>query len=270
MSKFTDSPADVCDDAFKSAYATTYAALHNAKSRFDRTRNGKRAMALSIDSLQPKQVRTCPFWNVLPVHIQTIVKMIYDVSITGRAGLVDTLYHSAVEYGTCSWVAESGINKYHICDLEVSKISAKPVSSEDWNVLLRYVQGIVHSKKLDAIALHRHKRTKVQLHQGSTSSNQQMMERAVMEGNQNILGTFAACYVWFLETKNMNRSYESQNSIAGSTVYNTSSLLCRKKPIVIPPKPTPVTVEAEPEVEEKEVDVTPDDWEEVDNWEDLV
>ena len=228
MSKFTDSPADVCDDAFKSAYATTYAALHNAKSRFDRTRNGKRAMALSIDSLQPKQVRTCPFWNVLPVHIQTVVKMIYDVSITGRAGLVDTLYHSAVEYGTCSWVAESGINKYHICDLEQKGGITAPMDDAGWGTLANLVVKLVEAKKLSVKA-----NKKGDAHGTMMAKH---MREAVERDDPVKMGEFMGCMMWMMETPQMNRSMVPNRSSSQGFeyVWNSSTILCRVLPKVEP------------------------------------
>ena len=94
----------------------------------------------------------------------------------------------------------------------------------------------------------------------------------MQKNDQVVLGALASCFVWMLETKNMNKAYEAQNSAAGSKRYNTSTLLCRRMP---EPEHAPVqsTPEPEPEAAEESTsddDVTPDDWEEtVENWEDL-
>ena len=79
------------------------------------------------------------------------------------------------------------------------------------------------------------------------------------------LANLAACIVWFLETPNMNKSYEIHNSVAGSSQYNTSTLLCRTYTPPAEPEPTVAPKEEETPVEEDEID----DFGDVDNWEDI-
>ena len=91
------------------------------------------------------------------------------------------------------------------------------------------------------------------------------------ENDQQILGSLAACLVWMLETKKMNRTYVTQNSSAGSMVYNTGTLLCRKKPVDEPEPQVSESPSVSSEDEENEAKVVPESWEDEvpDNWEDL-
>lgn len=263
----TNAPlAETCERSFMGSYVSTYESLNSAKAMFD---NGRRKLAL--DALSPEKVRSCVFWNRLTMEVRDVMKALYDASITSSDGLLGLLYHCAVEYQTTTYVTARGINRYHLCDFQAGKLP-QPETQAGWDKLLCFTQSLVHSRKLNAKALHARKGTKTRLHQGSSMSFQNFLTTAVEKNNQVVLGALSACFVWMLETKNMNKAYEAQNSAAGSMRYNTSTLLCRRMP---EPEHAPVQSIPEPEPEAAEEstsddDVTPDDWEEVENWEDLV
>jgi hypothetical protein len=255
--------ADHCERSFMDTYVSTYESLNNAKAMFE---NGRRELALG--NLMPGN--SCVFWTRITSETRDAIKALYDASVSDSDGLLGLLYHMAVEYQTTTYVTARSINRYHICDFHTGKL-AQPETQAEWNKLLCFTQSVIHSRKLNAKALHSRKSTKTKLHQGSSMSFQNSLSKAMADNNQVVLGNLAACFVWMLETKNMNKTYETQNSAAGSKKYNKSTLLCRRMP---EPEHAPVqsTPTPEPEAAEESTsddDVTPDDWEEVENWEDL-
>ena len=261
--------SDHCDASFKQSYESTIRSLNNAKASHDRI---QRKFTLNLDTLKPENTKKCMFWKHINPDVAECMKMLYDISVTGRAGLLDVLYYLCYEYKTCVYIDMVGINKYHICDMR-SCCSGKlqlPDAQAEWDKLLVFTQSLIHSKKLDAKVMFKHKRTKTRVHQGASSYNQSRYEGWMMTNDQNKLGIMAGCFVWMLETKNMNRAYNVQNSCSGTYQYNESTLLCRRKPIVqaeAPVQSDPNEVETkEPSAEEVEVTAFP----EVDNWEDLL
>ena len=254
---------DTYNQMFETGYVTAYDKLNNAKYYL-----GSR---LSLDSLEPKHKDRCIFWNRLPKDIQEQVRILRDYSVCNSSGLVDLLYNCAFEYQTATFVDKSGINKYHICDLTHKNSVSIPSSPEDWAAMFSFIQSVIFSKKLSATRLHRSKRMSTKLYQNASGSNQQALEKAMYENDQQILGSLAACLVWMLETKKMNRTYVTQNSSAGSMVYNTGTLLCRKKPVDEPEPQVSESPSVSSEDEENEAKVVPESWEDEvpDNWEDL-
>ena len=129
---------------------------------------------------------------------------------------------------------------------------------------------MIHSKKLDAEGIYQHKRMKTKVHQSASSYNQDRYEKFLHENNQKKMGVLAGCFVWMLETKNMNRSYEVANSVAGSSQYNRSTLLCRRKPVVKSvPVPVSTTTTSDDEISTSNDDAEEEEEEIPDNWEDL-
>lgn len=255
---------DTYNKMFESGYVNAYDKLNNAKYYL-----GNR---LSIDSLEPKHKGRCIFWKRLPKNIQEQVRILRDYSVCSSSGLVDLLYNCAYEYQTTTFVDKSGINKYHICDLTHKNNISIPSSTEDWAAMFSFIQSVIFSKQLSAIRLYRSKRMSTKLYQISSDSNQQALEKAMYENDQEILGSLAACLVWMLETKQMNRTYVSQNSVVGTVVYNKGTLLCRKKPADEPEPQVNESPSASSEDEENITkDVVPDNWEDdvPDSWEDL-
>lgn len=250
-------------------YVSTYESLNRAKAMVD---NGRRKLAL--DALSPEKVRTCVFWNRLPTEIRDVMKALYDLSVTSSDGLLSLLYHLAMDpYRTATYVTARGINRYHLCDFQTSKVP-QPESQAEWDKLFCFTQSVIHSRKLNAKALHAHKKMKLKLHQGSSMSFQNFLQSAMETNNQVVLGTLASCIVWMLETKDMNRELvaDRSNSQGYTTRYNKGTLLCRcmpkpeHAPVQSAPEPEPVAAEETT----SDDDVTPDDWEEtVENWEDL-
>ena len=256
--------SDHCDASFKQSYEDTIRSLNNAKASHDRT---QRKFTLNLDTLKPENTKKCMFWKRITPDVAESMKVLYDTSVTGRGGLLDVLYHLWYEYKTCVYIDLVGINKYHICDMR-SCCSGKlqlPESQEEWNKLLIFTQSLVHSKKLDAKAMFKHKRSQTRVHQSASSYNQARYEGWMLENNQQKLGILAGCFVWMLETKNMNRAYEVQNSCSGTSQYNDSTLLCRRKPVVKTARPV-----SKPQVDEEEEEVEVPALPEVDNWEDLL
>ena len=261
--------AETCERSFMDTYVSTYESLNRAKAMVD---NGRRKLAL--DALSPDKVRTCVFWNRLTTEVRDVMKALYDVSVTSSDGLLSLLYHLAMDpYRTATYVTARGINRYHVCDFQTSKVP-QPESQAEWDKLFCFTQSVIHSRRLNAKALHAHKRMKLKLHQGSSMSFQNFLQSAMESNDQVVLGTLASCIVWMLETKDMNREMvaDRSNSQGFTTRYNKGTLLCRcmpkpeHAPVQSTPEPEPVAAEETT----SDDDVTPDDWEEtVENWEDL-
>ena len=253
--------ADHCNEEFKKVYETTYRSLNSAKAFHEGPRRSK---MLCFESILPKNVKTCRFLMRLDATTSTNIKYLHDVAATKGQGLVDLLYHLAFEYRTCTWV--DNVRKYNVANIQNRNGFTHPVDAQAWDKLLVFIQSLVHCKQLDGRKIYSHKRAKTVIHQGSSSFYQQSLERAMMSNDMRTLANLAACVVWYLETPNMNKSYEVHNSVAGSSQYNTSTLLCRT---YTPPAETEPTVapkqEEETPVEEDETD----DFGDVDNWEDI-
>jgi len=88
------------------------------------------------------------------------------------------------------------------------------------------------------------------------------------ENDQAVLGNLAACVMWMADTKGMNKSYETQNSNAGSTAYNTRTIL-RRNYVPPPPVKIPEPAAETPKPEEEQQEEQQED-EIVDNWEQLL
>ena len=256
--------ADHCDEEFKKVYETTYRSLNSAKAFHEGPRRSK---MLCFESILPKNVKTCRFLMRLDATTSTNIKYLHDVASTKGQGLVDLLYHLAFEYRTCTWV--DTVRKYNIANIQNRNGFTHPVDAQAWDKLLVFTQSLVHSKQLDGRKICSHKRAKTMIHQGSSSFYQQALERAMMGNDMRTLANLAACLVWFLETPNMNKSYEVYNSAAGSSQYNTSTLLCRTYTPPAEPEPTVAPKEEEEEEAPVEEDETDDFGEVVENWEDL-
>lgn len=257
--------ADICNEDFKDAYKTTFKSLNAARSILKNR--------FTIDSLKPEYASGSPFWRRLRPEVSMHLKVMFDLSVTSSHGHLDTLYSMAVDYNTCVWV--SSLNKYHIADLDDAK---NPIQDEDWKKVLYFTQSLIYSKKMDGRKIYRSKRMHTKVFSTSSSFYQDNVHEFMYSNNQRELGIIAACFMWMVTTKSMNKSYETQNSAAGTMVLNKEPLICRNQPKVkeTPPSSTttktsePATEEDEPAETEK---ITADDIDlsefECENWEDL-
>ena len=251
--------ADTCNENFKDAYKTTFKSLNAARSILKNR--------FTIDSMKPEHASSSPFWRRLKPEVSTHLKTMFDISVTSSHGHLDTLYSMAVDYNTCVWV--SSLNKYHIADLDDAK---NPIQDEDWKKMLYFIQSLIYSKKMDGRKIYRSKRMHTKVFSTSSSFYQDHVHEAMYSNNQHELGIIAACFMWMVTTKSMNKSYETQNSAAGTMVLNKEPLICRNQPKATPPPPTTTTKTPEPETEEVTAEAA-DDIDlsefECENWEDL-
>lgn len=263
--------ADHAAQDFQISAGETIRRLNMAKEAMDRTRN--RRLMLNIANLSPGNTNGTIFWHRLTKDITTPMKMLYDASATNSNGLLDVMYHLCVEYQTCTYISQNSINKYYICEL--NKTIGKthiPDSQEDWNKLLVFTQSLIHSKKMDGRHVNAHKRSRTKIYQGASSIMHDQLMKDMVNNNQQSLGVLAGCFVWMLETKNMNREMvaDHSNSQGYTTRYNNSTLLCRN----LPPQPRAQTVTSSTlEVtssDESEEPIIQEEEDVVDNWEDLL
>lgn len=249
--------ADTCELKFIQSFNKTYAVLRDAKQIYDNPRR-----SLNLGSLHPNQVgkASTVFWKRLDKLTTESLKNVYDVSVSSSSGLGGVLYSIAVDYQTCIQFADGS---FHVCNFTTSRSGLVNIDTqEDWDKLLQFTQSLIHSNAFHGEKLHKCKRTKESIFQGSTASVHNALTKAMYENDQVVLGNLAACVMWMADTKGMNKSYETQNSSAGSSVYNTRTILRRN---YVPPAPVkapePAAEIPEPE-EEEQMEV-------VDNWEDL-
>ena len=220
------SPAERAAEAVESAhqrfivvYNTVITQLNNAKSFQEHYRRGK---SMTIEDLSPAVKNKIVFWNKLPDLTSDIVKTVYDLSITSSHGLIDVLEYMSTTQKACEWVGKQG--KYWICDIE----KQRPIERSDYDRLLMFVKRLVYSNKMHTSVIARHKRSKTKTWAQSHVQGKivKAMESHFDFGHYE-LAHLAAVFVWMCETKNMNLSFEMQNSAAGSMVFNRSTILSR-------------------------------------------
>lgn len=201
-------------------YNTVLTQLNNAKSFQDHYKRGK---AMTIEDLSPAAKNKTVFWNKLPDLTSDMVKTVYDLSITSSHGLIDVLAYMNTVQKACAWVGKQG--KYWICDIE----KQRPIERSDYERLLMFAEKLVRSNKMHATVIARHKRAKTKTWARTHVQGQivKAMESDIDYGHYE-LAHLAAVFVWMCETKYMNLSFETQNSAAGSMVFNRSTILARK------------------------------------------
>ena len=198
-------------------YNTVLTQLNNAKSIQDHYKRGK---TMTIEDLSPAVKNKIVFWNKLPDITSDMVKTVYDLSITSSHGLIDVLEYMNTVQQACAWVGKQG--KYWICDIE----KQRPIESSDYDRLLRFAEKLVRSNKMHTSVIARHKRAKTKTWARSHVQGQivKAMDSHFDFGHYE-LAHLAAVFVWMCETKNMNLSFETQNSAAGSMVFNAQQSL---------------------------------------------
>ena len=258
--------APLADNAtmdFQTAYDLTYENLGAAKTYVERGSKKN----FNLDMLDPANASRTNFWRSLRPDVADVIMAIYDVIVSSaRGGMLDLLYHMACEYHTCVMMPNG---TYHITNFARKNTVMRPVTSGDWDKLLVFTQSVIHSNKFNTTRINRTKRTKTRIF--SMTSVNTKLQKAMVDNNQDTLGKFAACLIWMMETKNMNRSYVPNKgaSIGGSFEFNKSTLLTRSytpksvevvKEKATEPQPEPEPLE-EPAQKEEEI---PENWEDLD------
>ena len=201
-------------------YNTVLTQLNSAKSFQEHYKRGK---SMTIEDLSPSVKNKTVFWNKLSELTSNMVKSVYDLSITSSHGLIDVLQYMNTEQKACTWVDKQG--KFWICDID----KKHPIERTDYDRLLMFVEKLVRSNKMHTRVIARHKRAKTKT--WAITHVQGLLMKAMSgdtEFAQYELAHLAAVFVWMCETKNMNLSFEIQNSVAGTMVFNRSTILARK------------------------------------------
>lgn len=257
--------ADTCDDRFVQAFSKAYRVLRDAKQTYDNPRR-----VLDLGKLHPNQVTksSAVFWKRMDKLTAESLRNVYDVSVASSSGLGGVLYGIAADYQTCIRFDDGA---YHVCNFAASRSGLVTIEAQaDWDKLLQFTQSLIHGNVFHGEKLHKCKRTKVSIFQGSSASVHNFLTKAMYDNDQAVLGNLAACVMWMADTKGMNMSYETQNSAAGGSVYNTRTILRRNyvpPPPVKTPEPAAETPQPEPEPEEDEAQ---DPESVVENWEELL
>ena len=256
--------ADICEDGFVQAFNKAYKVLRDAKQTYDNPRR-----ALNLGNLHPNQVAkaSAVFWKRLDKVTAGNLRNVYDISVASSSGIGGVLYSITFDYQTCIRLPDDGT--YHICNFTTSRSGLVTIATqEDWNKLLQFTQSLIHSNAFHGEKLHKCKRTKESIFQGSSASVHNFLTKSMYENDQAVLGNLAACVMWMADTKGMNKSYETQNSNAGSTAYNTRTIL-RRNYVPPPPVKIPEPAAETPKPEEEQQEEQQED-EIVDNWEQLL
>lgn len=251
---------DCADAVFVKTYEDTYKSLNAAKSFHE---GPQRRKTLSLESISPKHAKSCRFFLRLSAETATNVKSLYDYSATSSSGLLGLLSMLESGYQTCTFVHKVG--RYHLTNVAARSGIMAPIDSASWDKLLVFTQSLVHSKFLDGKRICLHK-GRTAIHQGSSSFHQNALTRALDSNDSKVLANLAACIVWMLDTKYMNKSYETQNSAAGTFSHNTSTLLCRN---YTPPVAEPQPKKAEEKPAEEPANDQLEGFGDVENWEEL-
>lgn len=255
---------DVADATFVKTYEDTYRSLNAAKSFHE---GPQRRKTLSFESISPKHIKNCRFFMRLNAETAANVKSLYDFSATSSSGLLGMLSMLESSYQTCTFVHKVG--RYHLTNVAAKSGIMAPIDSASWDKLLVFTQSLVHSKFLDGKRICGRKGRTV-IHQGSSSFHQNALTKALESNDSKVLANLAACTIWMLDTKFMNKSYETQNSCAGTFSHNTSTLLCRNyTPPVAPEPAAPVREEAEETPENDKAEPEIEGFGDVENWEEL-
>ena len=201
-------------------YNTVLTQLNSAKSFQEHYKRGK---SMTIEDLSPAVKNKTVFWNKLSELTSNMIKSVFDMSITSSHGLIDVLEYMNTEQKACAWAGKQG--KFWICDIH----KQHPIERSDYDRLLMFVEKLVRSNKMHTRVIARHKRAKTKT--WALTHVQGLLMKA-MTGDTDFaqyeLAHLAAVFVWMCETKNMNLSFEVQNSAAGSMVFNRSTILARK------------------------------------------
>ena len=201
-------------------YNTVLTQLNTAKSFQEHYKRGK---SMTIEDLSPAVKNKTVFWNKLSELTSNMIKSVFDMSITSSHGLIDVLEYMNTEQKACAWAGKQG--KFWICDIH----KQHPIERSDYDRLLMFVEKLVLSNKMHTSVIARHKRAKTKT--WALTHVQGLLMKAMTNDTeiaQYELAHLAAVFVWMCETKNMNLSFETQNSVAGTIVFNRSTILARK------------------------------------------
>ncbi len=258
---------------FETAFVQGFSELSRAQDYHNRN-NSKRS--LSYADMKPENFKTSFFHGRLSDAMRSYIKILYDVSLYGN-NIVNGFFRNAHhQLSNCSVIQKSeyDIEHVYICDFKKTKTMLVPSDTSQYVILNNFISAVIMDTDLLAFNSIKHgKRIKQKTHY-SNDTMQNTLRRAINDGNELVLGKFAATLVWILFNKQMSVVQNASMLRTGMSYcngFNNESRILRTNPSKKVPTPLP-TIQEQPKTEKIEEERKPEKIQNEnipDSWEDL-
>ncbi len=237
---------------FENAFVQGFSELSRAQDYHNRN-NSKRT--LSYADMKPENFKTSFFHARLSDAMRSYIKTLYDVSLYGN-NIVNGFFRNAQhQLSNCSVIQKSeyDIEHVYICDFKKTKTMLVPSDTSQYVILNNFISAVIMDTELLAFSSIKHgKRIKQKTH-FSNDTMQNTLRRAINDGNELILGKFAATLVWILYNRQMSVVQNASMLRTGMSYcngFNNESRILRTNPSKKVPIALPTVLE-EPAPAEK-------------------
>ena len=262
---------------FENAFVEAYAELSRAQA-FHNRNNTKRN--LSYGDMKPENFKSSFFHSRISESLRSYIKILYDASLYGNNIVNGFLRNVESALHNCSVVhnSEYDIERVYICDFKKTKTMIVPSNLSEYIILNNFVTSVIMDTELLSFSSIKHgKRIKQKTH-FSNDTMQKNLRKAISDGNEVIIGKFAATLIWILHTKQMNIVQNASMLRTGMSYcngFNNESRILRTKPapkkkaeqVQQPEHTEEIQLEEKPQtkkVEKIENENVPDCWEDLD------
>ncbi len=260
---------------FENAFVQGFAELSRAMAFHNRNNSKK---SLSYDTLKPENFKSSFFYGRLPEDMKSYIKIIYDASLYGNNIVSGFLVNVNHRLHNCKIVQKSAydIEHVYICDFKKTKTMIVPSDTTQYITLFNFVSSIIMDTDLLAFSSIKHgKRIKQKTH-FTNNIMLNNLRKAISNGNELVIGKFAATLIWILHTKQMSVVQNAamlRTGMAYCNGFNIESRILRTNPSAIVPQKLPeqpaheTIPEPTPEPQEKPQKIQNENV--TDSWEDL-
>ena len=258
---------------FENAFVQGFAELSRAMDFHNRNKSRN---PLSYADMKPEHFKSSFFHSRLSDPMKSYIKILYDVSLYGNNIVNGFLLNALHRLRNCKIIQKSefDIEHVYICDFKKTKTMLVPSDTTQYITLYNFVSAIIMDTDLLAFSSIKHgKRIKQKTH-FSNDTMQNTLRRAINEGNEVVIGKFAATLVWILYTKQMNVVQNASMLRTGMSYcngFNNESRILRTDPSKKVPTPPPVLEQPTPaeKIEEQRKPEKIQNENIPDSWEDL-
>lgn len=261
--------------SFESSYTETFNMLNGARDLHNRRNNRKQ---LSLRDIAPDSFQKTFFASKLRPDLASFVKLMYDASQPG-SNVVDGLFFGLQQRTQTCKVTPCKVttSKVYICDLKQTKTMVTPLTHDDFAILFHTCGALLDTELLHHTFINSHKPKKSKTHSAHSSITLELLRKAFHNGNETMIGKFAAVLMWFLNTKQMNKIQCVDKLCTGSMIttnLNVSTRLHKFDPSPPVVQTAPVAAAAEVDEEGEIIEDTPQEPEKIegadlDDWEDF-
>ena len=257
---------------FENAFIQGFSELSRAQQFHNRNNSRK---SFSYADMKPENFKTSFFHGRLSEATKSYIKILYDVSLYGNNIVNGFFCNAQHQLHNCSVIQKSefDIEHVYICDFKKTKTMLVPSDTSQYIILYNFISALIMDTELLAFSSIKHgKRIKQKTHY-SNNTMQNTLRRAINEGNEFVIGKFAATLVWILYNKQMSVVQNAsmlRTGISYCNGFNNESRILRTNPSK--KVPTLPTIQEKPKTEKNQQERKPEKLQNEnipESWEDL-